>query len=66
MKYCQWLITRWRLRSDDSWARPRELFDASGDAQTAEGLEHPADEMYIVGRKRADVRDLDADFEWYM
>lgn len=27
---------------------------------------HPADEMYFVGRKRADVRDLDADFEWYM
>ena len=27
--------------------------------------EHP-DEMYFVGRKRADVRDLDADFEWYM
>lgn len=64
MKYS--LITHWRWRSETpgpglgSYWMHLEMLRLLG--SRAPG----PDEMYFVGRKRADVRDLDADFEWYM
>ena len=59
MKYS--LITHWRAGGPrllgPAWGAIRCIWRCSD----CWGLE-----MYFAGRKRADVRDLDADFEWYM